>query len=108
MAGFMSVYDYVSDDGNTYRIPMDVSNAVAVGATSATTGTPKPGAMKPRYLLARHPTTGRERRITCPDPTNILWVGNGSIQTISLTDYNTNAAVNFTIAGRMGERRFFR
>lgn len=106
MAGMMGPYNYVSDDGNTYRIRMDQTNAAAVGADAATTAVPKPGTIHPRYLLAKHPTTGNERRITCPDPTNTLWVGDGTVQVISLRDYDTNLAVNFLVAGRMGERRF--
>jgi hypothetical protein len=106
VAGSMGAYDYVSDDGGTYRIRLDDTNAAAVGAVAATTAVPKPGTIHPRYLLAQHPTTGRERRITCPNPANTLWVGDGTQQLISLRDYDTNLAVNFLVAGRIGERRF--
>lgn len=106
MAGSMGPYDYVSDDGNTYRVRLDDTNAAAVGAVAATTGLAKPGTHHVRYLLAQHPTTGRERKITCPNPDNILWVGDGTQQTISLRDYDTNLAVSFLVAGRIGERRF--
>jgi hypothetical protein len=106
MAGTMGAYNYVSDDLNTYRVRLDDTNAAAVGAAAATTAVPKPQSMHARYLLAQHPTTGRERRITCPNPTNTLWVGDGTVQVISLRDYDTNLAVNFIVAGRIGERRF--
>jgi hypothetical protein len=106
MAGHMGAYNYVSDDGNTYRAKLDVTNAAAVGAVAATTAVPKPGSMHPRYILAMHPDTGRERRITCPNPDNTLWVGDGSQQVISLRDYDTNLAANFLVKGRIGERRF--
>jgi hypothetical protein len=84
---------------------MDASNAAAVGGVAATTEPDKPGRTHVRYLLARHPTTARERRIPCPDPANALWTGPVGA-TISLTDYATNAAVNYLVAGRIGERRF--
>jgi len=53
-----------------------------------------------------HPDTGRERRITCPNPDNTLWVGDETQQVISLRDYDTNLAANFLVKGRIGERRF--
>jgi hypothetical protein len=105
MAGPMGPIKYTSDDGTDYQIRMDSSNAAAVGGVAATTQPQKPGRLHPRYLLARHPTTGRERRITCPDPANALWTGApGAV--ISLTDYATLAAVNYVVEGRIGERRF--
>jgi len=105
MAGTMARVVYVSDNGTSYSYHMDASNATAVGAATATTEPDKPGRTHVRYLLARHPTTGRERRIPCPDPANALWTGSPGA-TIALTDYNTNSSVNFTVAGRIGERRF--
>jgi hypothetical protein len=105
MAGSMARVVYTSDNGTDYSYHMDASNGTAVGATLATTEPDKPGRTHVRYLLARHPTTGRERRIPCPDPTNALWTGTAGA-TISLTDYNTNASANYVVAGRIGERRF--
>jgi hypothetical protein len=98
MAGVMGEFVYVSDDGVSYRIRMDASNAAAVGATAAGTEPTKPGRTHPRYLLARHPTTGRERRITVTNPVGA---------TIVLPDFNAlMAATNFLVEGRIGERRF--
>jgi hypothetical protein len=96
---------YTSDNGTAYAYRMDATNATAVGAVAAGTQPDKPGHTHVRYLLARHPTTGRERRIPCPDPTNALWTGAVGAE-ISLRDYDTNAAAAFTVAGRIGERRF--
>lgn len=105
MAGLMGTYIYTSDNGSDYLIRMDVSNAAAVGAAPGTGPTNKPGRMKPRYLLAKHPTTGRERKIVCPDPTEALWLG--TADAISLVDFTTtpSATVVYTALGRIGERR---
>lgn len=105
MAGTMGNFVYTSDNGTAYQIRMDASNAAAVGGVAAVAQPEKPGKTHCRYLLARHPTTGRERRITCPDPTNALWTGDPGA-TISLTDYNTLLPVLFVVEGRIGERRF--
>jgi hypothetical protein len=106
MAGSMGHFEYQSDNGTVYQTRLDVSNAATVGGVVAVTSLPDlPKHTHPRYLLARHPTSGRERKITCPDPTNTLWTGNAGA-VISLIDYNTNAATNYIVAGRIGERRF--
>jgi hypothetical protein len=106
MAGPMGRFSYVSDDGTTYVMRLDASNAAAVGGTAAAPGVQFPKGRVPRYLLAQHPTSGRERRIVVPDPASATWTGSGG--TISLTDYATNAAANFNILGRVGERRYAR
>lgn len=103
MAGTMGHFTYTDDGGNPWRVRLDASNAAAVGGVAAATGLNKPSGLVERYLLAEHPTTGRERRIICPDPTNPLWLGGTS--TISLIDFNTNTAVTFNIRGRIGEKR---
>jgi hypothetical protein len=104
MAGAMARYNYVSDDGTTYRVRQDISNALSAGNTPASVTADKPGRMKPRYILAAHPTTARERRIVIGDPANGLWTGATNI--ISLPDFAAAmAATNFVVRGRIGERR---
>jgi hypothetical protein len=103
MAGKMQVVDYVSDNGNTYRIRVDASNAAAAGLAATTTGIDKPGSLRPRYILAAHPDTGRQRKIIV-NPTSGLWTG--ALNTISLPDFDaTMAATNYAIMGRIGEKR---
>jgi hypothetical protein len=108
MAGALSLRNYVSDDGNTYVVRIDTSNAVAVSAAAAAAGSRPnlPHGYRMRYLLAKHPTTGRERRIHVNDPSVALWVGGAS--TISLVDYDTTpaAAATYTVSGRVGEKRY--
>lgn len=104
MAGLMEKIEYVSDNGSTYVMRQDASNAAAAGNTSSTANPSLPGRTKPRYILAAHPTTGRERRIVVGDPTNALWVGGTT--TISLPDFGAlMAATTFLVRGRIGERR---
>jgi hypothetical protein len=103
MAGKMGHYSYTDDGGNVWRVRLDASNAAAMGGVAAPTGLTKPAGLVPRYILAEHPTTGRERRIVAPDPTNALWLGGTA--TISLIDFDTNDAVTFNIRGRIGEKR---
>lgn len=106
MAGAMGKFEYTSDDGTVYQVRLDASNAAALGATAATNQPAKPGTTHVRYLLARHPTTGKERRITVPDPTNALWTGPVGA-TITLPDFGAlMAPTAFLVAGRIGERRF--
>ena len=104
MAGPMGRFEYLSDDGDTYTIRLDASNAAAVGATASTAPVNLPKRYRPRYILARHPTSGRERKIVVCDPAQGLFVG--STATISLPDFAaTMAATTFNVAGRIGEKR---
>lgn len=104
MAGVMARINYVSDDGVTYVTRQDASNQAAVGNLAATVTVGLPGRHKPRYLLARHPVSGRERRIVIANPANPMWVGGTA--TVSLPDFNDDMApTTFNIAGRIGERR---
>jgi hypothetical protein len=105
MAGAMGTYTYNSDNGNAYRIRMDVTNATAVGAATATGPTNKPGRMKPRYILAKHPTSGRERKIICPDATQPIWMGTSDAITLDDFSVRPSAPVLYTALGRIGERR---
>lgn len=109
MAGPMGIFQYVSDNGTTYQVRLDASNAAAMGATAAAGTEPyKPLGIKPRYILAQHPTSGRERKLVAPDPTDAVWTGTGG--TMSLVDYAATpvAAASFNIRGRVGEKRYAR
>jgi hypothetical protein len=100
----MGRFNYVSDDGTTYRMTQDASNAAAAGNVAATVTVGLPKRFKPRHILAAHPTTGRERRIAIGDPANALWTGGTT--TISLPDFNAlMAPTAFVVRGRIGERR---
>jgi hypothetical protein len=105
MAGASTHVDYISDDGSTYRIKMDSSNATDVGNVAATSSVHVPGGYHPRYILCTHPTTGRERKVIVGDPTNALFVG--GTNTVNLWDFTTNpsAHVAYAVLSRIGERR---
>lgn len=109
MAGPMGRFDYTSDNGTVYQIRLDASNAAAVGATAATSDLFMPRAIKPRYLLAQHPSNGRERKIVVPDPGAAIWTGAGG--TLSLPDFAAAIPIpvtNFAVRGRVGEKRYSR
>jgi hypothetical protein len=100
----MARYAYISDDGNTYKIHQDISNALSAGNTPDSASPDVPKRMKPRHVLAAHPTTGRERRIVIGDPANGLWTG--ATTTISLPDFAAlMAPTAYVVRGRIGERR---
>jgi hypothetical protein len=100
----MARFNYISDNGVTYVVPLDASNGVAVGNPAGSSLVAKPGRTKMRYVLASHPTTGRERRIVICDPANTIWVGGTNV--IQLPDFNAAmAATPFVVRGRIGERR---
>jgi hypothetical protein len=105
MAGVMTRIAYISDNGTTYSVRMDASNATAVGNTVDLTSGDPPSRLRPRYLLLAHPTNGRERKLTIGDPTNALWTAL-TASTVNLPDFNNAmAAVAYITRGRIGEKR---
>lgn len=105
MAGPSTHINYVSDDGETYRLRMDASNATAVGNATASVTAHLPGGYRPRYVLATHPTTGRERKLVIGDPTNALFVGGTSSVSIEEFSGTHSATVSHAVLSRVGERR---
>lgn len=106
MAGTMGRFAYIGDDGTTYAVKEDSSNAAAVGNVANTTAPRPVSGLKPRYLLLAHPTNGKERKIVIGDPANPLWTA-AAPSTINLPDFNNlMAPVAYITRGRMGERRF--
>jgi hypothetical protein len=106
MAGIMTRCEYLGDDGNTYGIKCDASNATAVGNVVNNTAPRPPAGLRPRYLLLAHPTSGKERKIVIGSPANALWTSSTST-TVNLPDFNAlMAPVAYITRGRMGERRF--
>jgi hypothetical protein len=85
---------------------MDASNATAAGNAAASSNARLPTGYRPRYVLATHPTTGRQRKIVICDPTDAMWVG--SVATISIEEYSGahSATVAHDIFSRVGEKRY--
>lgn len=107
MAGPMTHVDYVSDDGNTYRVRMDASNATAVGNAAATSAVHLPGGYVPRYVLATHPTTGRERKLIIGSASNTLFVSGTTVTIEEFAGAHSTAAAH-AVLSRVGERRYNR
>ena len=105
MSGPTMRIQYLSDDGSPYRVKQDASNAAAAGNAAATSTVHLPGGYHPRYVLATHPTTGRERKIVIADPANALWVGGTS--TISIEEFSGahSTTMAHAVLSRVGERR---
>lgn len=108
MAGPMGLFDYISDNTLHYALRLDASNAGAVGGTVVTTGVGKPGRLRPRYILLKHPTSGRERKIVVPDPAAGIWTSTATGTTLTITDFSATPSVQtaYLVAGRVGEKRY--
>lgn len=116
MAGKMGKYTYASDDGTSYRIKADVTNATPASVAMVA----NPGRSNlahgyhPRHVWIIDNTdvtggrtpTGLRRKIVCGTAAATLWVG--SVNTISLPDFTVipSVAVTWNVEGRIGERRF--
>jgi hypothetical protein len=109
MAGGMARYAYVSDDGATYSVRKDISNALAAGNTPDSTSPGLRHGQHPRYVLATHPTSGRERKIVIGEASNELYALN-TAEAITLQDFGTtpSAAVAYSVRSRIGEKRYNR
>lgn len=123
MAGRMGWYQYVSDNGTTYKIRQDQTNAVAVGAAAEpvpSTHARYPGTWKPRYIRVERMsdpngdgTGGRlmTRNIPIGDLTEAVWLGTDN--EITLFSYDDQTALDevggsaqpWQVRGRFGEDR---
>jgi hypothetical protein len=103
----MGRFNYISDNGVTYTLKLDASNAAVFGAAAAPVGQAGlPSGLVPRYVLALLPD-GTRRKIICPIPTHAKWVGVAAGSSdIALPDYATlTADVGGGITARIGEKR---
>jgi hypothetical protein len=106
----VSVYEqYVSDNGSTFQRKTLTDVAAALGNTTEALGAhPKvPSSIKPRYVLGKDATTGREVRLIIGDPTNTIWT---TATTVSYPNPNnrTGTARTLNVAGRVAEKRYAR
>jgi hypothetical protein len=107
MAGPRGLYEYISDDGTTYRVKLDASNASVVGGVAAAGTEPDlPKRYRPRYILAQHPTSGQQRKLVCPDPANALWTANGGSGSLVDTSVHPSVMTTYGLKGRVGEKRY--
>jgi hypothetical protein len=104
MAGAMTHVEYTSDDGGSYRVRQDSSNATDLGNPTATSPMGVPPGYKPRYILATR-SNGRARKLVVCDPTSDLWLG--TQRTVTIWDYSTNPSTHLElqVLSRVGERR---
>jgi hypothetical protein len=104
----VAVYEvYISDSGVTYqRKSLDIV-ATALGNTAEALGAhPRlPSAIKPRYILGKDTTTGREVRMIIGDATNTLWT---TATTVAYPNPRTTGTRTLSIAGRVAEKRYAR
>jgi hypothetical protein len=102
---------YLSDNGSVYQRRTFGDLVTPLGLTIDPVGAHPylPRTIKPRYVLARDPATGREHKLRGVTPTNGAFVGTAT--TITVPDPNNRAGalapgLVLNVAGRMGERRF--
>jgi hypothetical protein len=109
MAGLRGTFLYHSDDGSTPSVSLDASNALAGGFVPTPTPPNKPLNMKMRYVLVRHPTSGRERKVYCALPTNAHYIGAGG-ETLAIEDFSVSPSTvtDYIVTARVGERRYAR
>jgi hypothetical protein len=107
MSGSRVLCRYVSDNGTTYQMTLDATNAAAVGAANADGTEPfYPPRWRPRYVLAQHPDTGQQKRIIVPAVGHATWPVNGGTLTLVDTSVHPSEDVAYKLRGRVGEKRY--
>jgi hypothetical protein len=106
---------YVSDNGTTYQRKTLSDLATALGNTTEALGAHAhlPSSIKPRYILAIDPATGREHRLVIGAVGNALWT---SATTVTVPNPSNRSGVGgvpaptitLNIAGRIAEKRYAR
>jgi hypothetical protein len=109
MAGLRGWFLYHSDNGTAVSVSLDSSNAMAGGFVPTPLPPNKPLNMKMRYVLVRHPTSGRERKVYIAAATNAHYTGEGG-ETLAIEDFSTSPSTvtDYLVTARVGERRYAR
>lgn len=108
MAGPRGLFQYVSDNGTTYKLSLDASNGAATTATASDgTHADYPGRWRPRYVLAQHPTLKQQRKIVICDPADAIWTDTGGTLTLVNTSVHPSIDTAYNLKGRVGEKRYF-
>lgn len=107
MAGSMGYFQYASDDGNTYKVKLDGSNATSMGADAETGGVAGtdpwyPRGWQLRYVLCENAEHGRRKVAACK-LTDDHWIGTNNV--LPLEVVGSILAVDFNITARIGEKR---
>lgn len=99
---------YVSDNGTTYQRRTLSDLATALGLTSEAVGAhaPLPSFIRPRYVLARDPASGREHKLRGVGAGAGLFTGSTATIVVPDPSDRTSGTLTLNVAGRMGERRF--
>lgn len=112
MAGSLSDFKYIADDGRAWLIRIDRSNALATG-TGFTPLTSEdasldylPRNLEPRFVNCRHATRPINRKIYCANTTAPIWTG--VTKTIQLTDYQDRSQQTFNVGKRTAEKQKYR
>jgi hypothetical protein len=112
MAGSISDFKYTADDGRSWLIRIDKSNALATG-TGFTPLTSEdanldylPRNFDPRFVNCRDPIRGVNRSIYCASVNAPIWTG--SQKTIQLTDYQDRTLRSFNVGKRTAEKQKYR
>lgn len=108
MAGPGAHIDYISDDGNTYRVlvPNWQKTFTTDAAASVSVGMPK--GYRRRKRLLRGNTTGREYKITVGDITKTVWTAGLGAAVVAPPTIPGATDVAFTYGGRVGEKDLIR
>lgn len=112
MAGSLADFKYTTDDGDTYLLRIDRSNASLPGTgfepiTDEDLSTPYlPRNIEPRYAWAQHPTRPIKRRLWIANPTAPIWTG--EVKEVELIDYQDSSTQVFRITRRIQEKEIYR
>jgi hypothetical protein len=100
---------YVSDNGTTYQRKSLSDVATAIGNTTEALGAHAhlPANIKPRYVLGRRASTGRETKMIVGSITNTVWT---TATTVTYPDPDNRGGTGITlnVAGKVAEKRYAR
>lgn len=108
MSGPKTHVNYIGDAGVTYNISFPTWQTAFVGDAAATSSTPKPVGLRPRYRMLRGNTTGREYRVHVGDPALTAWTADKGAAVVAPPTIPGAPDTAFHYGGRIGERDLIR
>jgi hypothetical protein len=109
MAGSIADFKYTDDNGKSWLVRIDKSNALTTGTGFAALTQADmsleylPRNIEMRFVTCRHPTRPINRRIYCANTDAAIW--KGTQKTIQLEDHQDRTMQAFNIGKRTAENR---
>lgn len=108
MAGPATHIEYISDDGNHYRVLVPNWEVAVTGDATATATVSLPKGYRRRHRMIQDTTSGKQYKLTVGDITEAAWTAGFGAAVTPSPNVPGHGTITAVYAGRIGERDLIR